>query len=139
MFSSEQNQNSLSCFAYPLTFRHAEIPALSKTSKMPCSTSNLHNVLLHILGMFCRMRVGHLPAVVAAVDLLMAVYRGRADGSRPRVLHPVHRDEPLHHVRYSHRRVLRSRDGHVYPVLAHMERDREAAEGPSEFAGRQEG
>jgi len=99
----------------------------------------LQNVLLHIRGTFCRMCVGHLFAAVATVDLLMAVHRGTTDGSGPRMLHPVHRDEPLHHIRYGHRRVLRSRDGHVYPVLAHMARDGEAAEGPSEFAGRQEG
>lgn len=85
------------------------------------------------------MRVGHLPAAVAAVDLLVAVHRGRADGSGPRVLHPVHRDEPLHHIRHGHRRVLRPCDGHVHPVLAHLEGDGEAAEGPAKPAGRQEG
>lgn len=120
-------------------FRLVEIQSLPKASKMPSSTSNLQNVLLHIPGIFFRMRVGHLLAAVATMDLLMAIHRGTTDRSGPRVLHPVHRDEPLHHIRYSHRRVLCSRDGHVYPVLAHMERDGEAAKGPSEFAGRQEG
>ena len=120
-------------------FRLAEIHSLPKASKMPCPTSNLQNVLLHIPGIFCRMRVGHLLVAVATMDLLMAVHRGTTDGSGPRVLHPVHRDEPLYHIRYGHRRVLRSRHGHVYPVLAHMERDGEAAKGPSEPAGRKEG
>jgi len=121
-------------------FRLAEKSSLlPKASKMPYRTSDLQNVLSHIPGTFCRMRVGYLLAAVAAMDLLMAVHRGTADSSGPRVLHPVHRDEPLHHIRYGHRRVLRSRHGHVYPVLAHMERNGEAAKGPSEFAGRQEG
>jgi len=136
---SERDKHILSCFAYLVMFRLAEIQSLPKTSIMLCPISNLQNVLLHIPGTFCRVCVGHLLAAVATMDLLVAVHRGTTDGSGPRVLYPVHRDEPLHHIRYGHRRVLRSRDGHVYPVLAHMERDGEAAKGPSEFAGRQEG
>lgn len=55
------------------------------------------------------------------------------------MLHPVHRDEPLHHIRDSNRGVLRARDGDVHPVLAHLEGNGEAAEGPAKPAGGQEG
>jgi hypothetical protein len=85
------------------------------------------------------MRVGHLPATVATVDLLVAVHRGRAHSSRQWVLHPVHRNEPLHHVRDSYCSVLRPRDSDVHSVLAYLEGDGEAAEGPAKPAGWQEG
>jgi hypothetical protein len=100
---------------------------------------NVHTILSKLLGMPYRMCVGHLPAAVATVDLLVAVHRGRAHSSGPWVLHPVHRNEPLHHIRDSHRSVLRPRNGDVHPVLAHLEGDGEAAEGPTKPAGWQEG
>ncbi|PSN43276.1 hypothetical protein C0J52_11473 [Blattella germanica] len=83
--------------------------------------------------------VGYLAAAVAAVDLLVAVHRGRADGTRPRVLHPVHRDEPLHHLRHGHRRLLCAGDRHVHPLLAHLAGDGKAPEGSAQPAGWKKG
>jgi hypothetical protein len=117
----------------------AECPVLLNGRRMPSSAPSLHSKLTQLLDIPCRMRVGHLPAAVATMDLLVAVHRGRANSSGPRVLHPVHRDEPLHHIRHSHRCVLRPSDGDVHPVLAYLEGDGEATEGPAKPAGRQEG
>lgn len=82
--------------------------------------------------------MGYLAAAVATVDLLLALHRGKADCATRGLLHPVHRDEPLHHLRHRHRRLLRSGDGHVLPLLQDMEGDHEEAEGPSQPPGRQE-
>nr|CAD7568225.1 unnamed protein product [Timema californicum] len=86
-----------------------------------------------------RVCLGHLAATVASLDILLALHRGSEDGTRRRVLHPIHRDEPLHHVRDSHSRLLRACVGHVHPVLAHLARDGETTEGPAESPGWQEG
>lgn len=134
------NETNKNCPVLSILLRFDPLTSDStQACKMPCSASNSQNILLHIMGTFCRMRVGHLPSAVATVDLFMAVHRRRADSSGPRVLHPVHRDEPLHHIRHSHRRFLRARHSHVFPVLAYMAGDREATERSSEFTGRQEG
>ena len=136
-YSASNLQNVL--LHIPLRFNLQKSSLYPKLPKWPILLQTCRMSCYIFPGAFCRMRVGHLLAPVASMDLLMAVHRGTTDSSRPRVLHPIHRDEPLHHIRYGHRRVLRSRDGHVYPVLAYMERDGEEAKGPSKFAGRQEG
>jgi len=67
----------------------------------------------------------------------VAVHRGSKNRAKDRVLHPIHRDEPLHHLRHGHRRVLCSCHDNDNPVLADLEGDQETAEGSAEFAGRQ--
>ena len=54
------------------------------------------------------------------------------------VLHSVHRDQRLHHLRHHHRRLLRSGDGHVRPLLARLARNGKAPKRSAQSAGRQE-
>lgn len=84
-----------------------------------------------------RIRLGYFVASLATLDLRLAVHRGSKDRAAVRVLHPIHRDEPLHHLRHGHRRVLCSCHDNDNSVLADLEGDEETAEGSAEFAGRQ--
>ncbi len=54
------------------------------------------------------------------------------------MLHPVHRDKQLHHFWDGHRRLLRSGDRHVRPVLARLAGDGETSKRPVQSASRQE-
>ena len=83
--------------------------------------------------------MGHIATPMAAMDLFMAVHRRRENCSGPRVLHPVHRDKPLHHVRHGDSGLLRASDGYVYTILEDLERNGEATERSTQPAGRQEG
>lgn len=85
------------------------------------------------------LRLGDIATFMAAVDLRMAVYRGRENSARKTMLHSIYRDESLHHIRHSYRSVLCSRIGHVFSLLAYMARDRKTQKGSLEFAGEQTG
>jgi hypothetical protein len=84
-----------------------------------------------------RIRLGDIAASLATLDLCVAVHRGYKDRAEDRVLHPIHRDEPLHHLRHGHRRVLRSCHDNDNPLLANLEGDEEMSEVPAKLAGRQ--
>jgi hypothetical protein len=104
------------------TFRLAEIQSRSKASNMPCSSSNLQNVLLHIPGTFFRKHVGHPFPVMGTMDPRIAVRRRGTYSSGPRVLHPQHAYEGMGSC-FSHHDFLLSSDVHVYRVLVHMHRE----------------
>lgn len=84
-----------------------------------------------------RIRLGYIAASLATLDLRVAVHRGSKNCADILVLHPIHRDESLHHLRHGHRRVLCSCHDNDDPLLADLEGDEETSEGPAEFAGRQ--
>lgn len=81
--------------------------------------------------------MGNIVAAVATLDLRVALHRGRENGTRRVVLHTVHRNEPLHHLRHGDSRVLRTRVHHGNFVLANMEGNGETSKGPAESAGQQ--
>jgi len=81
--------------------------------------------------------LGYIVAALATLDLRVAIHRGSKDRAKDRVLHPIHRDEPLHHLRHGHRRVLCSCHDNDIPLLADLERDEETSEGLTELASRQ--
>lgn len=39
------------------------------------------------------------------------------------MLHTIHIDQSVHHLRHGHRSLLRAGDGHVFPVLSYIQRD----------------
>jgi len=82
-----------------------------------------------------RIRLGYIAAPLATLDLRMAVHRGSKDCAESLVLHPIHRDKSLHHLRHGHRRVLCSCHDNDVPLLADLAGDEETSEGPAEFAG----
>lgn len=81
--------------------------------------------------------MGYIVASLATLDLRVAVHRGSKNRAIDRMLYPIHRDEPLHHLRHGHRRVLCSCHDNDNPVLADLEGDGETAEGSAKLAGRQ--
>lgn len=81
--------------------------------------------------------MGYIAASLATLDLRVAVHRGSKDRAEVRVLHPIHRDEPLHHLRHGHRRVLCSCHDNDNPLLADLEGDEETSKRSAELAGRQ--
>lgn len=96
-----------------------------------------------------RHRLGGVTGAVAALDLRVALHRGQAHCSGHGLLHPVHRDQPLHYFRfvastrysrifqfihfysyrYCDRGVLRAGHGDDNPVLGNLAGDGEAKEG----------
>lgn len=68
-------------------------------------------------------RVDHFSRSLAAVDLPVADHRGPSDRARDAVLHTVHTDQSVHHLRHGHRGLLRTGDSYVFPVFSYIQRD----------------
>ncbi len=69
------------------------------------------------------LRVGHIIAAMAAVDLRLALYRRQKNGARRRLLYSVYTNESIHHICYRHRRLLRTSVCDVLALLEDMAGD----------------
>lgn len=82
--------------------------------------------------------VGHQCGSLASLDLQLALHRRGTNSSRYRMLHSVHRNEPLHYFWHCNRSLLRSCDGDVCSLLEDLAGDGKASKRPAQFAGGQE-
>lgn len=76
-----------------------------------------------------RWCVGVQFSIMATLDLRMAIHRWGEKSATKRVLHSVHRDEPVYYVWDSNRGVLCASVGDGLSLWQDMERDEETAEG----------
>lgn len=69
------------------------------------------------------MCLGHIVAIMAAVDLRLAVHRRQTYGTGRRLLHTIHTNESIYYIRYGYCCVLRTGDCDVRIILENMEGD----------------